>query len=272
MSFLTTLALRRKPVTIMVMGLLLVVGLYSYGALHQELFPEINFAIVYVITPYQQGDPNTVASEVTEKIENVIIGMADLDKLTSVSTSGVSSITANLTTGADTEKAEEDIRANLSALDLPEDALNPIVVRVTSDIFPVMWLSVSGDRDIPSLQRVIDDEILPQLETVDGVYEVEVRGGVHKRVSINVDPDRLEEYGLGINDVANSVQANSIDLSGGDFSRDGRSAVIRTYSGYGDLDSIRNVPVGYIPPTATGAAPAPPAMPRRFCCPRSPRW
>ena len=228
MSFLTTLALRRKPVTIMVMGLLLVVGLYSYGALHQELFPEINFAIVYVITPYQQGDPNTVASEVTEKIENVIIGMADLDKLTSVSTSGVSSITANFTTGADTEKAEEDIRANLSALDLPEDALNPIVVRVTSDIFPVMWLSVSGDRDIPSLQRVIDDEILPQLETVDGVYEVEVRDGMHERVSINVDPDRLEEYGLGINDVANSVQTNSIDLSGGDFSRDGRSAVIRT--------------------------------------------
>ena len=116
----------------------------------------------------------------------------------------------------------------------------------------MMWLSVSGDRDIPSLQQVIDDEILPQLEAVDGVYEVDVQGGVHERVSIIVDPARLEEYNLGINDVANSVQANSIDLSGGDFSRNGRSAVIRTYSGYGDLDSIRNVPVGYIPPTATG--------------------
>jgi HAE1 family hydrophobic/amphiphilic exporter-1 len=252
LSFLTTLALRRKPVTIMVMGLLLAVGLYSYDSLHQELFPEISFAIVYVITPYQQGDPNTVASEVTEKIENVIIGMADLDKITSVSSSSVSSITATFTTGADTEKAEEEIRANVGALDLPDDALNPIVVRVTSDIFPVMWLSVSGDRDIPSLQQVIDDEILPQLEAVDGVYEVDVQGGVHERVSIIVDPARLEEYNLGINDVANSVQANSIDLSGGDFSRNGRSAVIRTYSGYGDLDSIRNVPVGYIPPTATG--------------------
>ena len=125
MSFLTTLALRRKPVTIMVMGLLLAVGLYSYDSLHQELFPEISFAIVYVITPYQQGDPNTVASEVTEKIENVIIGMADLDKITSVSSSSVSSITATFTTGADTEKAEEEIRANVGALDLPDDALNP---------------------------------------------------------------------------------------------------------------------------------------------------
>ena len=255
MSFLTTLALRRKPVTMMVMALVLAVGLYSYDTLHQELFPEISFAIVYVITPYQQGDPNTVASEVTEEIENAIIGMAGLDKFTSVSTSSLSSITANFTTGTDTEKAAEDIRANVSALDLPEDASNPIVVRVTSDIFPVMWLSVSGDRDIPSLQRVIDDGILPQLEAVDGVYEVKVRGGVRERVSIIVDPDRLEEYGLGINDVANSVQANSIDLSGGDFSRNGRSAVIRTYSGYGDLDSIRNVSVGYIPPAAPGDRP-----------------
>ena len=252
---MTALALRRKTVTVMVMALLLAVGLYSYDSLQQELFPEINFAIVYVITPYQQGDPNTVASEVTEKIENVIIGMPDLEKLTSVSTSSMSSITANFATGGDTEKAEDDIRANISALDLPEDALNPIVVRVTSDIFPVMWLSVSGDRDIPSLQRIIDDEILPQLEGVDGVYDVEIRGGVRERVSVIVDPDRLDEYNLGINDVANAVQANEIDLSAGNFSRNGRSAVIRTYSGYGDLDSIRNVPVGYVASAPVGARP-----------------
>ena len=237
---MTALALRRKPVTIMVMALLLGAGLYSYNSLQQELFPEISFSVIYVVTPYQQGDPTTVAEEVTTKIEDSIIGMADLEKLTSVSTASVSSVTANFAPGSDVESAEEDIRANVSGLDLPEDALDPTIVRLTSDIFPVMWLSVSGDRDIPSLQRVIDDQILPHLEAVDGVYDVEVQGGVLERVSIIVDHDLLEQHRLSINDVVNAVQANAIDLAGGDFDRNGKSTIVRTYHGYHDLASIGN--------------------------------
>lgn len=252
MNFLTSLALRRKPVTIMVMVLLLVVGVYSYNSLNQELFPEVNFAILYVTTPYQEGNPNTVASEVTEKIEGSITGMAGLDRVTSVSTSNMSSVAAYFATGVDMEEVEADIRANISSLDLPEDALDPVVVRATTDVFPVMLLSVSSDRDIPSLQPIIDQNILPQLEAVDGVSNVRVQGGIHERVSIIVDPDRLREYDLGINDVASSVQANVIDLSGGQFNSNGRSAVTRTYSGYGDLDSIRDVPIGYVSPPASG--------------------
>ena len=245
MTFLTTLALRRKPVTVMVMMLLVGMGLYSYDSLHQELFPEISFAIVYVVTPYQQGDPTTVATEVTSKIEDSITGMADLENITSISTSSISAVTANFSAGADVEAAEDNIRTNVGALNLPEDALDPIVVRLTSDIFPVMWLSVSGERDIPSLQRVIDNQILPQLEAVDGVYQIDVQGGISERVSVVVDPDLLEEYGLNIDDVINSVRANAIDISGGELNRDGNSTVIRTFHGYGDLQSIGNVPVGY---------------------------
>ena len=259
---MTALALRRKPVTIMVMALLLGAGLYSYNSLQQELFPEISFSVIYVVTPYQQGDPTTVAEEVTTKIEDSIIGMADLEKLTSVSTASVSSVTANFAPGSDVESAEEDIRANVSGLDLPEDALDPTIVRLTSDIFPVMWLSVSGDRDIPSLQRVIDDQILPHLEAVDGVYDVEVQGGVLERVSIIVDHDLLEQHRLSINDVVNAVQANAIDLAGGDFDRNGKSTIVRTYHGYHDLASIGNVPVGYrFPPPAAGGQPGGDATP-----------
>ena len=248
---MTALALRRKAVTIMVMGLLLAVGLYSYNSLQQELFPDVNFAIVYVVTPYQQGDPGTVDSEVTEQIENVIIGMSGLEKLTSVSTSDMSAVIANFATDVDTEKVEADIQSNVSSLDLPDDALDPVVVRATTDIFPVMWLSVSGGRDIPSLQRIIDDAILPRLEAVDGVDDVEVQGGIHERVSIIVDPSRLDEHNLGINDVIGSIQANEVDLRAANINHNGNSAVIRTYSGYSDLDSIRNVPVGYVGAPAT---------------------
>ena len=244
MSFLTELALSRKSVTVMVMALLLAAGVYSYDRLSQELFPELSFGTIYVITGYQQ-DPSTVADEVTSPIEDTIVGMADLDNVTSLSTSSLSQVTANFDTDADIESIESEIRSEISALNLPDVDWGPIVIRLTSDIFPVMFLSVSGDRDIPSLRRLIDDKILPKLEAVDGVYNVEVQGGVSERVSIIVDPDLLAQHNLTIQSVIASVSANAADVSAGTISHDAKSIVLRTYHGYTDLDAIRGIPVGY---------------------------
>ena len=254
LTFLTTLALRRRPVTIMVMALLLAAGVFSYDRLHQELFPEISFGTIFVFAGYQQ-DPTTVAEEITTPIEDAIIGMTDLEKLESISTSSFSLVTANFTTGADIESAEEEVRSEVSGLNFPEDAWGPTVIRLTSDIFPVMLLSVTGERDIPSLQRIIDDDILPRLEAVAGVYDVEVQGGIRERVSVIVDPARTDEYGLTVQDVVGAVSANAADISAGAISHNDKSVVLRTWHGYTDLDTIRSVPVGFSrSPGAAGPA------------------
>ena len=256
MTFLTQLALRRKSVTVMAMILLLVAGVFSYNQLRQELFPEISFSIVYVVTSYQQGDPSTVATDVTAKVEDIIIGMPDLEKVTSVSTGNLSLVTANFTPGSDVEDAEEEIRSRASGLSLPDSAGEPYILRLTSDIFPVMMLTVSGQQDIPTLRRITDDEIIPRLEAVNGVYDVTVEGGVPERVSVIVDPARTNEYDLTIQDVVNAVSGNAIDLSAGTLTQDDRSIGLRAYRGYANLDSIRDLPVGY---TRNGPNPANPS-------------
>ena len=240
------------------MLLLLAAGVFSYSQIQQELFPDISFSIIYVVTTYQQGDPNTVATDVTAKVEDAISGLPDLDKTTSTSTPGMSLVTANFAPGADVESAEEEIRSRVSGLQLREEAGDPFVLRLTSDIFPIMWLSVSGERDIPALQRIVDNEILPRLEAVDGVYEVNVEGGVEERVSVIVDPVRTDEHGLGIQDVVNAVSGNSVDLNAGSVDNGDYSIGLRTYRGYGDLDSIRDLPVDYRH-AASGPGGAPPA-------------
>ena len=256
MTFLTQLALRRKPVTVMVMILLLVAGLFSYNQLRQELFPEISFSIIYVVTGYQQGDPSTVATEVTAELEKIIIGMPDLEQVTSVSTGSISTISASFRPGADVEAAEEEIRSRASGVALPDDAGEPYIQRLTSDIFPVMMLSVSGSQDIPALRRITDEEILPKLEAVEGVYDVTIEGGVPERVSVVVDPVRADEYGLTIQDVVSAVSGNSIDVSAGTLTQDERSIGLRAYQGYVNLDSIRSLPVGYTRAPPNPANPA----------------
>lgn len=246
MTFLTELALSRKSVTILAMVLLLAAGVYSYNRLQQELFPDISFGAITVYSSYQQSDPATIAREVTTPIEDAILGMRGLDRVTSVSTPGQSVVTANFTTGTDMPSVEDKIRSEVSGLDLPQADLGPIVTRLTSDTFPVMLVSVTGQRDVPSLQRVIDDRILPPLEAVDGVYDIQVQGGVSERVSVIVDPALLEEHELTIQQVADAVGGNSIDLSAGSLSDAERTVVLRTYHGYDSLDAIRNVPVGFV--------------------------
>ena len=255
MTFLTELALRRRSVTVMAMVLLLVAGVFSYNQLRQELFPEISFSIVYVVTTYQQGDPSTVANDVTSKVEDLIIGMSDLEKTTSISTGNLSLVTANFIPGADVDDAEEEIRSRVNGLTLPDNASDPFVLRLSSDIFPVMLLTVSGNQDIPSLRRITDDEIIPRLEAVNGVYEVRVEGGVPERVSVIVDPARTNEHNLTIQDVVNAVSGNAIDLNAGTLNNDERSIGLRAYQGYGNLDSIRDLPVGYTRESANPAAP-----------------
>ena len=244
-TIITRLALSRKPVTIMVMLLALAGGIYGYNRLQQELFPDITFGSIVVWTGYAQGDPITVASEVTAKIEDAIIGMADLDRVTSISTANTSIVTANFVTGSDEESAEDEITSRVSGLNLPDDAGTPNVIRITTDIFPVMRYSVTGDRDIPALRRVIDDQIVPPLEAIAGVYDVTVQGGITERVSVIVDPESLDEYDLSIQSVVNAVAGNSIDLNAGAIEQGNRSLALRTYHGYTDLDAIRRVPVGF---------------------------
>ena len=251
-SFLTQIALSRRSVTVMIMILVVAAGVYSYNQLSQELFPDISFGTILIYTGYQQ-DPNTNIEELTTPIENVIIGMADLERVTSITTSNTSIVTAEFATEADIDSIEEEIRSEVSGIDFPDDAWGPTYIRLNSDIFPVMFISVTGERDIPSLQRIIDDSILPRIEAVDGVYDVQIQGGITERVSIIVDPALLDAHGLTLPEVIGAVSGNAADVSAGNILRDDKSVVLRTYHGYTDLDSILNIPVGF----ARNVGPAP---------------
>ena len=121
----------RKSVTIMVMVLLLVAGVFSYGQLQRELFPDISLGLIRVITYDQQSDPITMADEVTAKVEDAIAGVPDLERHTSTSTGNQSLVIANFPSSANLDEAEDEIRSQVSGLALPDDATSPAVVQVT---------------------------------------------------------------------------------------------------------------------------------------------
>ncbi len=248
MIFLTRLALRSRTVTVMALILILVGGVYAYQQLQQELFPEISLGVINVSTSFQQGTPYQVSQDVTKPIEDVIIGMEGLKEVTSSSRGSRSTVRASFENNADLEEAEAEILSRVTALRLPDAAGDPRVFALTPNQRPVMELSISGQRDIPELLRIVERQIAPPLQTIPGVFEVDIEGGVSEQVFVTVDPVLLETYGLTIQNVIGALQSNSVDLTAGSMSSQDGMVTVRAFHGYANLDTIRNLPVGFTRP------------------------
>ena len=254
MIILTKLALRNRAVTVMALVLILVGGVYAYQQLQQELFPEISLGVINISTSFQQGTPYQVAQEVTKPIEDVIIGMENLKEVTSTSRGSRSTVRASFENNADLEEAEAEIQSRVSALRLPDAAGDPRVFALSPNQRPVMELSISGQRDVPELLRIVERQIAPRLQTIPGVFEVDIEGGVSEQVFVTVDPALLETYGLTIQNVIGALQGNSVDVTAGSMSSQDGIVTVRAFHGYANLDSIRNLPVGFARPDGAAGA------------------
>ena len=244
MSFLTGIALRRRSVTVMMIILLLVGGVVVYGRLERELFPEIEFPNITILTVYPSANPDAVVRDVTDPIEEAIDGMSGLDDIRSISSENMSMVVATFEFGEDIVEAERTIVSNLNGISFPDGVQNPIVSRIANDVFPVIQLSVLGDRDIPSLQRIMDDLVLPSIERVPGVFEVTVIGGSDEQVLVTVDADKLKDLRLPVSQVSRAIRENNISFPAGGIDDGTRAFPVRTTHELNSLEEIRNLVVG----------------------------
>ncbi len=245
MTILTRLVLRRSSVTMLVMVLILVAGVYAYNDLERELFPDIEFPNITVTTYYPTADPETVVREVTEPIEDVIAGMAGLQQIQSNSQQNLSTVLATFDFGEDMDEAERTVESNVNGIQFPAGVEFTTVSRINNETFPVMQLSVAGDRDIASLQRLLDDAVVPSIEGVDGVFEVFVLGRVDERVAVTVDTDDLQDLGLSFSQVSGAISSNNIGIPAGSITDGANTFPVRTTHQLGSIEDIENLVIGY---------------------------
>ena len=245
MSFLTGLALRRRSVTVLAIVLILAAGVLTYRGLERELFPDIAFPNIFIVTPYPSANPDAVVRDVTDPIEDAISGMSGLREIQSVSSENLSMVIATFEFGEDIKEAERSIVSNVNGIRFPSGVEDSVVNRVATDVFPVLRLSVLGQRDIPSLQRLVDELIVPAIEGVDGVFRVYVIGRSDEQVLITADIDKLQDIGLSLSQVAGALRANNLSVPAGIIDDGVRSYPVRTSHELGSLAEIRNLTVGF---------------------------
>ena len=245
MSYFTGLALRRRPVTILTIILVMALGVFAFNNFQRELFPQIEFPNITIVTIYPDSDPDSVVRDVTKPIEDAISGISGMTEIQSTSGKNISIILATFEFGEDLDDAEREIENAINGINFLDGVRNSIVSRINSDTFPAIQLSILGDTDIPGLQRILDDTIIPRIDRVDGVFRVDTLGKVEEQLFVTVDTERLEDLGLTMNQVANAIRMNNTSFPAGNILTEGSSITVRTAHEFGSVQDVLNLTVGF---------------------------
>ncbi|MEW5765754.1 MAG: efflux RND transporter permease subunit, partial [Acidobacteriota bacterium] len=219
------------PVFASVLMLVLVtLGLFSYRRLAIDLFPDVEFPILSIVTEYPGASPETVEREVTKLIEEAVNPIPGVKHIYSTSREGLSSVMVEFELHVKINEASQDARAKINAIrnDLPEAMKEPVIQKLDIAGMPVVSVAVKSTALSPrELTTLVDRKIKRRIENIAGVGEVNLVGTSEREVSVNVDPARLDALGMGVNEVMAGLASENVNTPLGRLTRGGTEMPIR---------------------------------------------
>jgi len=243
---LTTLAVKNKTTVFVLTAIVLLAGAISYISMPREAFPEVVIPEVYVGSPYPGNSPKDIEKLITRPLEKEINTITGIDKISSSSVQGYSSIQVKFDFSVTPEQAllkvKDAVDKVKSSPDFPDDLpADPNVFAMNfSELMPVMNINLSGDFSTELLKEyaeIIEDKVenLPQITKVD------IRGIQEKEVKIKVDVQKMEAMQISFRDIENAIGFENMTISGGDIVIDDIKRTVRTTGDFTDWKEIKNV-------------------------------
>ncbi len=240
---ITNYSIKWKSSVFLLMFVIILFGSIAYKELPRESMPEVEIPYIMVLTVYPGVSPEDIESLVTLKIEKQLKGLSGVKEITAYSSESVGSIMIEFDTEVDIEDALQrvkdkvDIAKSELPSDLPDD---PEVIEINTSDFPVMVAAVSGDIPESDLKSIADD-LQEEFEGVSGVLEVDVSGARDREILVIFDYERLQSYGLNIDQVGNAVKAENVNIPGGSIDIGRGKYLLRTPGEFTSPKQIENI-------------------------------
>ncbi|MCL6451690.1 MAG: efflux RND transporter permease subunit, partial [Acetobacteraceae bacterium] len=237
------MAVRRPVATLMVVLLVILLGSVALGNLAVDLLPNINFPVAIVVTRYSGAGPQEIEQLVTRPVEEAVGTVNRVRRVSSETQEELSVVVCEFNWGTDMDFAALSLREKVDQVKrlLPDDAEDPVVVKLDPALMPCLQLSLSGGRDLMTLRELAEDRIKGRLERLDGVASVQVVGGSRREVQVSLDTEKLQGYGLSISQVAQALRLENLNLPGGRLEEAKRKLLVRTLGQFQSLDDIRRI-------------------------------
>lgn len=215
----TTWAISNKTSIYLLIIFVSIIGVFQFVTLPKEQFPDIVIPTIFVQTINVGNSPKDMENLVTRPIEKQLKGItgAKINKITSTSLQDFSAITVEFETNVQTEVALQKVKdaVDKAKKDLPTDLTQePNVQEISFSELPIMFVNLSGDFDMMQLKKFADDS-KDKLEELPEITRVDIVGAPEREFQINVDNYKMQSSGITFDDIANAVQRENVDISGG---------------------------------------------------------
>ena len=235
----------KRPLLVGVLNLLIVIaGLAAFAGIEVRELPNVDRPIVSVTASLPGAAPETMDSEVTSVLEDAVARVTGVRQINSSSEENNSRIRAEFNPGVDLDTAASDVREAVSRVtrDLPDRVEQVTIIKADADAQPIMILAVSSDRySEAELTRVVENDVIPELLTAEGVASIDQFGTRALQMRVSVDPARLNRFGLTMSDVATALEGAPYDVPVGSFRSESQELVVRADASATDPDLIREV-------------------------------
>ena len=239
-------AVKRPVMTALCFVAVAILGLYSLSKLPIDLYPDVETNTIMVMTTYQGASAQDIEQNVTRPLENVLNSVNDLKHITSKSRENISVITLEFEYGKDIDVLTNDVRDKLDMVksQLPDNAENPIIFKVSSDMIPIVLLSVQAKESMPGLYKILDEDVANPLARISGVGSVSISGAPKREIHVYIDPLRLEAYNLTVESISQVIAAENRNVPGGSFDIGSDTYSLRVQGEFKDATELNNIVVG----------------------------
>jgi len=244
---LSELCVRRPVFATMLVMLLVVLGIFSFRDLGVDLFPKADPAVVSVSLLLPGASPDEMATSVVEPMEEALSSISGIDEMSSQRIQeGKAQISVKFVLERDINDAANDVREKVaSAMKyVPPQILPPVITKVDPDSDPIMSVVLSSDgMSLRTLTEIADKQVKRAIETANGVGEVTLGGGRAREVHVVVDIEKLNAYGLSLDDVREAVVNENVEIPGGTVEQGKSQLLLRTLGRIDATDQFNNIVV-----------------------------
>ena len=243
---LSSWAISNRTTVSVITFIIVLSGLLSYTGMARENFPEIIIPQIYVATPYPGNSALDVEKLITKRLEKEINSITGVDKITSNSIQGYSSIVVefsfDFTPTEALQKVKDKIDVAMADPDFPKDLPSePSVSEMNfSERIPIMNINLSGEFSMDQLKEYAE-YLEDKIEELSEISSVDIRGVQEKELEIAVDLYKMEASKISFNDIENAVAFENMSISGGDILENGIRRTVRVLGEFKDPLAVKDI-------------------------------
>ena len=244
---ISRVSVQRPVFAIMISAAIIVVGWFSYRQLGLDLMPKTDVPIVNVQVQLPGASAEEVETQLTKPLEEAVNTINGIDELRASSDPGRANLNISFVLERDIESATQDVRDKIGAAAryFPKDTLPPVITKADPDAAPVLTLVVSGSRTPKELTTIVDKQVKQILETVEDVGAITFIGDRHREIDLLLNADRLNAYGLTVDQVRDAVQRQDVEVPGGSFISGPAEIDLRTMGRMQKVDDFNRIILAY---------------------------